>query len=115
MKCKQLESNSKKNGTTLNNTQNNILLDEINTNNITSRVKTPSTPNMAPPSSAAAALHLQNQSNKNVTPISSLASNNNQQIIGSKGVPTKRMISQTSMSSLASDTENENPTHDTKR
>lgn len=115
MKCKQLESNSKKNVNALNN---NILLDEMNTNNITSRVKTPSTPNMAPPSSAAAALHLQNQSNKNVTPVSSLASNNNnQQIIGSKGVPTKRMICQTSISSLngTSDTENENPTHDTKR
>lgn len=37
------------------------------------------------------------------------------QIIGSKGVPTKRMANQTSISSGLSDSENENPVHENKR
>ena len=37
------------------------------------------------------------------------------QIIGSKGVPTKRMANQTSTSSGLSDSENENPVHENKR
>ena len=37
------------------------------------------------------------------------------QIIGAKGVPTKRMANQTSASSGLSDSENENPVHENKR
>jgi len=125
MKCKQLESSSKKttvasSSSSVSNQatpQHNLMLDEMNpglNSNSINKVKTPSTPTMAPPSMSS---HLNNQMNKSTTPQQSNATANNQQVIGSKGVPTKRMICQTSISSLngASDTENENPTHDPKR
>ena len=129
MKCKQLESSSKKSNVASSSSssvsnqaaatpQHNLMLDEINpglNSNSIKKIKTPSTPTMAPPSMSS---HLNNQMNKSTTPQSNHATaNNNQQVIGSKGVPTKRMICQTSITSLngASDTENENPTHDPKR
>ena len=117
MKCKQLESNSKKSAAAVAMANSNSVATPNNPqviqvqpqqqqqhSNLMTESKssgTPSTPTSMPPP------------NK-VTPATA---SSNQLIIGSKGVPTKRMICQTSMSSLngLSDTENENPTHENKR
>ena len=138
MKCKQLESNNKKNPLT-NQVATNMLgqqlqqqrqsvaqnysvfddLQSISSNSPNSTSNKSKgiefSKGMPPPQSSICTPQSQQTANINNNKIQNQTSN--QQIIGSKGVPTKRMICQTSISSLSglNDSENENPTHDNKR